>query len=81
MPKIIRFTDFLNLSEKKSKNLELQRVLNELSLEALPDMKKRLEELNKDQDMKGSLKVELTNIFTSQKQYIEKQIQEIKSKL
>ena len=44
-------------------------------------MKKRLEELNKDQDMKGSLKVELTNIFTSQKQYIEKQIQEIKSKL
>ena len=68
-------------NEKKSKNLELQRVLNELSLEALPDMKKRLEELNKDQDMKGSLKVELTNIFTSQKQYIEKQIQEIKSKL
>ena len=44
-------------------------------------MEKRLDELNKDKDLGGSFKVELINIFISQKQYLEKQIQEIKSKL
>jgi hypothetical protein len=68
-------------NEKKSKSLELLRVLNELSLEGLPEVEKRLDELNKEKDLGGSFKVELTNIFISQKQYIEKQIQEIKSKL
>jgi hypothetical protein len=68
-------------NEKKSKKLELQRIFNELNFEALPDLDKRLDELNKDKELSGSNKDDLINIFTSQKRFIEQQIQEIKSKL
>tara|TARA_B100000959_G_scaffold246576_1_gene272173 strand:- start:290 stop:1756 length:1467 start_codon:yes stop_codon:yes gene_type:complete len=68
-------------NETKSKKLELQRIFNEINFEGLPEVEKRLDELNKDKDLGGSFKVELINIFISQKQYLEKQIQEIKSKL
>jgi len=68
-------------NEKKSKKLELQRILDELNFEALPDIDKRLDELNKTKELSGSNKDDLINIFTSQKKFVEKQIQEIKSKL
>ena len=68
-------------NEKKSKKLELQRIFNELNFEALPDIDKKLDELNKDKELSGSNKDDLINIFTSQKRFIEQQIQEIKSKL
>ena len=68
-------------NEKKSKKLELQRIFNELNFEALPDLDKRLYELNKDKELSGTNKDDLINIFTSQKRFVEQQIQEIKSKL
>ena len=68
-------------NEKKSKKLELQRIFNELNFEALPDIDKKLDELNKDKELSGSNKDDLINIFTSQKRFVEQQIQEIKSKL
>jgi len=68
-------------NEKRSKKLELQRIFNELNFEALPSLDKRLDELNKNKELSGSNKDDLLNIFTTQKRFVEQQIQEIKSKL
>ena len=68
-------------NEKKSKKLELQRILDKLIFVALPDLDKKFDELNKEVEMSGSSKDDLLKIFTNQKRFVEQQIQEIKSKL